>query len=136
MQGPEKELIDLANSPQFKAHMACLKKDAKIKSTVEKLEGDFKALEAQVAQKKEMLTQPYDMLKSIDLAIQMLKTVREIISIQGADAYLDASIDKCSKTLKGVSKLTSGTATKQIDAALTTMHKVQKNAKKRAAKKA
>ncbi len=133
MQGPEKELIDLSKSKQFKAHLACLKKDAKIKTKVERLESDFKALEGQVQQKQDMITQPYDMLKSIDLAIAMLTTVRDIIAIQGEDAFMDAAVDKCPKTLKGVTKVTNQTALRQLDQAMVTIQKVQKNAKKRAA---
>ena len=133
MQGPEKELIDLSKSKQFKAHLACLKKDAKIKTKVERLESDFKALEGQVQQKQDMITQPYDMLKSIDLAIAMLTTVRDIIAIQGEDAFMDAAVDKCPKTLKGVPKVTNQTALRQLDQAMVTIQKVQKNAKKRAA---
>lgn len=135
MQGPEKDLIDLSKSKQFKAHLACLKKDAKIKDKVERLEGDFKALEGQIQQKKDMITQPYDMLKSIDLAIAMLTTVRDIIAIQGENAFMDAAVDKCPKTLKGVTKITNQTALRQLDNAMATMQKVQKNAKKRASAK-
>ena len=133
MQGPEKDLIDLSKSKPFKAHLACLKKDAKIKDRIVRLEADFKALEGQIEQKRDMLTQPYNMLKSIDLAITMLTTVRDIITIQGESDVMNAAVDKCPQTLKGVTKVTNETALKQLDNALTTMHKVQKNAKKRAA---
>ncbi len=135
MQGPERDLIDLSKSKQFQAHLTCLKKDAKLKSSVERLEAGFKLLEAQLNQKKEMLTQPFDMLKSIDLTIAMLTNVREILSIQGDDAYLDASVDKCGKTLKGVTKLSSDTAVRQLEGFMSTMQQARKNAKKRAAAK-
>jgi hypothetical protein len=133
MQSPEQDLIDLFKSKQFKAHLACLKKDAKIKTKVERLEEDFKALDGQIKEKADMRTQPYDMLKSIDLAIAMLTTVRDIISIQGEDAFMDAAVDKCPKTLKDVTKVTNQTALRQIEHAMTTMQKVKKGAKKRAA---
>jgi hypothetical protein len=80
-----------------------------------------------------MLTQPYNMLKSIDLAIAMLTTVRDIIAIQGENDVMDAAVDKCPTTLKSVTKVTNQTALRQLDHAMTTMQKVQKNAKKRAA---
>jgi hypothetical protein len=129
--GPEQDLINLAKSKEFKAHIKCLKKNASIKTQIEKLEADFKALEKQVTTKKDMLNQPYDMLKSINLSIEMLTTVRDIIAIQSDDAYLDTAIDMCPQTMKNVSKVTTKSDMRHLDDALSQMHKIQKNVKKR-----
>ncbi len=128
---PEQDLIDFSKSKEFKAHIACLKKNSGIKAKVEKLEADFKALEKQVAEKKEMFKQPYDMIKSINLSIEMMTTVRDIIAIQADDAYLDTAIDSCPATMKSVSKVSNEGSVRQLDEALAKMRKIQKNAKKR-----
>jgi hypothetical protein len=129
--GPEQDLINLSKSKEFKAHIACLKKNPSIKAKVAQLEADFKTLEKQVAEKKDMVNKPYDMLKSISLSIEMLTTVRDIIAIQRDDTYLDTAIDSCPKTMKSVSKVSNNSEIRHLDDALAQLHKVQKNAKKR-----
>lgn len=131
MQGAETDFLKLFKSKEFKAHLACLKKDKKIEAKVKLLEDNFKKLQLQVKQKDKLREEPYDVLTSVTLSIEILSNVRDILVIQSDDDYLDSSVESCPETHKSVSKLADHTAVSNINQLLTRMSKVKKEAAKR-----
>lgn len=131
MQGEETDFLKLFKSKEFKAHLACLKKDKKIEAKVKQLEDNFKKLQLQVKQREKQREEPYDVLSSVTLSIEILSNVRDILVIQSDDDYLDSSVDSCPQTHKSVSKLADRTAVSNINQLLTRMSKVKKEAAKR-----